>query len=155
MVFGAAFILYTAQYLPDPLATHFSADGRADGWMARGVYIGFSLTALIGLPALIAYLLFKLPRSLPNWTNIPYREYWLAPERRDDSLGFLTSQGYRLGSLIVMFTIGLHYTILVANRHSPQVLPMSTFLSLVGAFLIVLCLWVMKIYRRFPNPDHR
>jgi Domain of unknown function (DUF1648) len=154
MAFGAAFILYTAQYLPDPLATHFSADGRANGWMARRVYIGFSLTALIGLPASIAYLLFKLPRRLSNWTNILYREYWLAPERRKESQGFLASHGCRLGCLIVVLTIGLHYTILVANRHSPQVLPMSTLLSLLGAFLIALFLWVMTFYRRFPKPDH-
>lgn len=153
MAFGVTFVLYTASYLPDRVATHFGADGRANGWMTRTVYVWFTLGFLIGLPVLLSVLVDRLPRRLPSWTNIPNREYWLSPERREKSLGFLASQGHRLSCLIVMLTMGLHYLILVANQRSPQILPMSNFLSMLGAFLILLLIWVVRVYRRFPKPQ--
>lgn len=153
MAFAATFVLYTASYLPDIVATHFGADGRANGWITRTVYVGFTLAFLIGLPVVLSVLVGRLPSRRPNWTNIPNREYWLSPARREESLGFLAAQGHRLGCLIVMLTMGLHYLILVANQRSPQVLPMSNFLSMLGAFLILLLLWVVRLYRRFPKPQ--
>jgi serine/threonine-protein kinase len=154
LAFGATFVVYTARYLPDSVATHFDVTGQADGWMSRVVYIWFALAFLSGLPILIAYLITRLSRRLPQWTNIPNRAYWLAPERRAASMGFLAAQGFRLGCFIVMVTIGLHYTILVANQQSPPVLPMRTFSAVIGAFFIVLTLWVVKFYQRFPK-EHR
>jgi uncharacterized membrane protein len=153
MTFAATFVIYTARYLPDSVATHFDASGQADGWMSRTFYTWFTLTFLIGLPALIGYLVNTLPRCLPQWTNIPNREYWLAPKRRDASKRFLSAQGYRLGCLIVMLTMGLHYTILMANQQNPPILPMRTFLSMIGACWIVLFLWVIKFFQRFPKAD--
>jgi uncharacterized membrane protein len=151
IAFGATFVVYTARYLPDSVATHFEVSGQADGWMSRAVYTWFTLGFLSALPILIAYLITSLPRRVPQWTNIPNREYWLAPERRDASKDFLAARGYRLGCLIVMLTMGIHYTILLANQHSPPVLPMRTFLAVIGAFFVVLALWVVKFYQRFPR----
>jgi hypothetical protein len=153
MTFAATFVIYTAEYLPDSVATGFDVDGRADGWMSSTFYTWFTLTFLIGLPALIGYLVNTLPRRLPHWTNIPNREYWLATERRDASTRFLTAQGYRLGCLIVMLSMGLHYTILVANQQDPPILPMRTLFSMVGASFVVLFLWVIKFFQRFAKAD--
>jgi uncharacterized membrane protein len=152
MAFGGAFIIYTARYLPDGVATHFNTAGRADGWMSRTLYTWFTLLLQIALPALIGYLVNTLPQRLSHWTNIPYREYWLAPERLNASVSFLAAQGYRLGCLIVMLTLGLHYVVLVANQQTPPLLPARTFLAVVGAFFIVLFLWVIKLFQRFSKP---
>jgi uncharacterized membrane protein len=149
MAFGVTFVIYTARYLPDGVATHFDMAGRADGWMSRTSYTWFTLTFQIALPALLGYLVNTLPRYVPHSTTIPNREYWLAPERLNGSIDFLAAQGYRLGCLIVMLTVGLHYIVLLANQQAPALLPVRTFLSLIGAFFIVLFLWVIKSRQRF------
>ena len=64
-VFAAAFIIYTTQYLPSPVATHFSVNNRADGWMSRNAYLAFILGFLIGVPAIVSFVVGALPQVSP------------------------------------------------------------------------------------------
>jgi uncharacterized membrane protein len=150
-VFAGVFILYTVQYLPDKVATHFGMDGRADGWMSRNGYLTFVLSFMIGVSALVSFVVGTLPRQFPQWTNIPNRDYWLATERCDESTRFLSVHGKRLGYLIVMMMLGMHYTILLANHISPPTLPGSTFTSIVLGFALALLWWIVRLYKRFPK----
>lgn len=149
MVFSVVFVIYTTAHLPEVLATHFAADGRADGWMTRGSYLLLMISVLIGVPALVSFCVGSLPRKFPHLTNIPNREYWLAPQRLDGSLHFLRSHSQRLGRLIVMLMTGMHYAIVVANRAQPPALPGSLMMALLVGFLFALVLWVVALYRRF------
>ena len=64
--------------------------------------------------------------------QLPNRDYWLAPQRRDESLDFLASHGYRLGRVLIVLMTGLHYLVLVANRTEPPILPESWFMAIVA-----------------------
>jgi uncharacterized membrane protein len=151
-VFAGVFILYTSQYLPDRVATHFGIDGRPDGWMSRGGYLAFMLAFMIGMSAFVSFAVGALPRKFPQWTNIPHRDYWLAPGRRDESARFLSAHGKRLAYLIVVMMLGMHYTILLANHMKPPTLPGSTFTSIIVGFALALVWWIVRLYRRFPKP---
>ena len=70
-VFGVTFIIYTTRYLPETVATHFSAGRHADGWMTRNEYLAFMLAFLIGVPGLVSFVIGALPRKYPQWTNVP------------------------------------------------------------------------------------
>ena len=150
-VFAGVFIFYTAQYLPERVATHFGMDGRADGWMSRSGYVAFMLLFTIGMSAFVTFIVGTLPRKFPQWTNIPNRDYWLAPERREESAHFLSTHGKRLAYLIVMMMLGMHYTILLANHMKPPALPGSTFTSILLGFALALVWWIVRLYRRFPK----
>ena len=152
-VFAAVFIIYTAQYLPDTVATHFGANSRANGWMTREGYLLFTLGFLIGVPAFVSFVVGVLPRKYPQWTNLPNRDYWLSDERREESLGFLSAHGNRLGCLIVMMMLGMHYTIILANHMRPPTLPASSFSSILIGFSLALVWWIVRLYRRFPRND--
>ena len=151
-VFAVVFIVYTAQYLPDKVATHFGTNNHADGWMSRSGYLLFLLCFMISTSAFVSFLVGTLPRKFPQWTNIPNRDHWLAPERRDESVRFLSTHGKRLGSLIVMMMLGMHYSILLANHMRPPMLPASTFTSILLGFALALIWWIVRLYRRFPKP---
>src|SRR4029077_16347124 len=90
-VFAVVFVIYTTGYLPDRVATHFSGDNQADGGMSRDGYLFFVLAFLIGAPLLLSLGIGTLTGKFPQWTNVPYRDYWLAPLRRDASLQFLSA----------------------------------------------------------------
>ena len=151
-IFACVFIFYTSQYLPDKVATHFGIEGRADGWMSRSGYLAFMLAFMTGMSTFVSFVVGTLPRKFPQWTNIPNRDYWLAPERCDESARFLSAHGKRLASLIVMMMLGMHYTILRANHFNPPALPGSTFTSILLGFALALVWWIVRLYRRFPKP---
>jgi uncharacterized membrane protein len=152
ITFAAAFTVYTAQYLPDPVAVHFDADNRADGWMSRNTYLVFMLSFMIGVTLFITFIVGTLPAKFPHWTNVPNRDYWLAPRRRQESLRYLSAHGKRLGYLIVMMMLGMHYTILLANHSRPPALPLDVFTSILIGFAVALTWWIVRLYRRFPRP---
>jgi hypothetical protein len=151
-VFAVVFIIYTTRYLPDPVATHFGGDNRANGWMSRNEYLLFMLAFMLGIPALVNFTINILARKFPQSINVPNRDYWLAPVRRDESLRYLSGHGKRLGCLIVMMMLGMHYVILKANAIKPPMLPGPTFSAVLFGFALALIWWIVRLYRRFPKP---
>ena len=150
-VFAAVFVIYTTRYLPETVATHFGAHNQANGWMSRNGYLFFILSFMIGISAFVSFVVGTLPRKFPQWTNVPNRDYWLSAARRDDSLNYLNAHGKRLGCLIVMMMLGMHYVILKANHMRPPTLPLSTFTSILIGFSLALVWWIVRLYRRFPK----
>ena len=150
-VFAAVFIVYTTRYLPDMVATHFDGNHQANGWMSRNGYLLFMLAFTVGLSTFVSFCVSALPRKFPQWTNVPHRDYWLSADRREESLLFLSAHGKRLGCLIVMMMLGMHYTILIANHTRPPTLPLSTFTAVLIGFSLALIWWIVRLYRRFPN----
>jgi uncharacterized membrane protein len=150
-VFAAVFVIYTTRYLPDTVATHFGTDNQANGWMSRNGYLLFILGFMIGISTFVSFVVGTLPRKFPQWTHVPNRDYWLAAERREGSLRYLSAHGKRLGCLIVMMMLGMHYVTLKANYNQPPRLPLSTFSPILVGFSVALVWWVIRLYRRFPK----
>lgn len=149
MVFATAFVFYTSGYLPENVATHFGAGNQADGWMSRNGYLAFMLGSMIGVAALVSFIVGTLPAKYPQWTNLPNRDYWLAPQRRDESLNYLNAHGKRLGGLIVMMMLGMHYVVLKANHLQPPALPVAEFSAVLFGFALALVWWLVRLFRRF------
>ena len=147
-VFAVVFIVYTTRYLPETVATHFDGNHQASGWMSRDGYMIFMLFFMIGISTLVSFIVGTLPRKFPHWTNLPNRDYWLSPERREESLRFLSAHGKRLGGLIVMMMLGMHYVILKANHIQPPMLPLSIFTSVIFGFSLALVWWIVRLYRK-------
>ena len=120
--------------------------------MTRGGYLLFMLSFMLGVSSFVSLVVGTLPRKFPQWTNVPNRQYWLAAERRDESLNFLSAHGKRLGCLILMMMLGMHYTVLIANHLRPPTLPASTFSSIIIGFALALVWWIVRLYRRFAKP---
>jgi len=150
-VFAVVFVIYTTRYLPDRVATHFGAGHQANGWMSRDFYLLFILSFTVGVSSFVSLVVGTLPRKFPQWTNVPNRDYWLSAERREESLNYLNAHGKRLGCLIVMMMLGMHYTILVAKHRRPPTLPLQMFSSILIGFSLALIWWVVRLYRRFPK----
>jgi len=150
-VFAVVFIIYTTRSLPETVATHFGANNNANGSMSRNAYLLFILSFMIAMSAFVSFIVGTLPRKFPRWTNLPNRDYWLSPERREESLNFLNAHGKRLACLIVMMMLGMHYVILKANHLQPPTLPVATFSSILIGFVLALIWWIIRLYRRFPK----
>lgn len=80
--------------LPARLASHFGVSGEANSFMARDSFflsMAFVCGLTISVPAIVRFMLHRMPDKL---INLPNRDYWLAPERRDTTIerlhGFLS-----------------------------------------------------------------
>lgn len=148
--------------LPDMVASHFGAGGKSDGWMAKGSFVAFylgTLAFIAGTFVLIQVLTGNLHRIPRSCINLPNKEYWLAPERIQESQARLSDcmETFSLwfGSATMAFIIGTYEFTFRANLQAEQVLPRS-FLWLLGAYLTLILSfligWVRRVHRLFPKP---
>src|SRR3972149_10891183 len=73
-------------FLPEKVASHFNFAGKADGWWDKeyfAVFWAMLLAFLVGTFALTEYLVSKAPDSV---INLPNKDWWLAPERRAETI---------------------------------------------------------------------
>jgi hypothetical protein len=116
----AAFIFATASGLPDRVGTHFGPGGGADGWMTRDGYRLYMLAFVLLFVPFIVAMVGVLPRVFPRAVNLPNRDYWLAPERREATFAFLAGHACGFGVLTLTLLAGVHWLLLDANRASPR-----------------------------------
>ncbi|HEX2252246.1 MAG TPA: DUF1648 domain-containing protein [Thermoanaerobaculia bacterium] len=137
--------------LPAVMASHFGPSGAADGWMPRGAFFVLFALVLGGtclLMALVPALIRRLPPSL---VNLPHREHWLAPQRRDETLRRIGSQlaWYALAYALFIGSI-LELTLRANLRNGP--LPNGPFLALLALFLLATAALVIRLQRMFGRP---
>jgi serine/threonine-protein kinase len=150
---GLLIVLFlSAGDLPERVASHFNLDGRADGWMSRGAYLIF----VGGLPACFAAFFWFVSHAtiyFPKLVNLPRRDYWLAPERREFTAALLLNRLLWLAVVVTVFFAGLHILTVKANHKFPSQLPMGGLLALVMGLLIALLVWVAALLMRFAEAD--
>lgn len=144
-----ALVWLTREQLPERVASHFGASGRADGWMSRDSHVRYVMTFGLVFPMVvpaICYCVRFLPAAL---INIPRREYWLAPERKAETTDYLFRHSLWLGCLAVCFIAGSHWMVVDANLSIPPRLSTPLLASVAGGFIVGLVCWVGVLLRRF------
>ena len=81
--------------------------------------------------------------------NMPNREYWLASERREQTMSYIFGHSFWFACLLVTLFIGLQFLVVQANAHLSA--RFSTLMVLaMGAVLIAgTVTWVVALYRHF------
>lgn len=143
-------IVYYPQ-LPQRLASHFDAQGRPNGWMSREAFFGIHL----GIVALLVVSFLVLPTRLRlfryrTW-SIPNREYWLAPERINETMQRLGEQMLRCGSVSAAFMILVTQLAVEANLNPPPLLSSAITWLLVGYFVYI-GYWLYRLLCSFRLP---
>ena len=146
---AAAFVGLTSISLPDVVAAHFAADGRANGSMSRGAYEGVMLAFVIGLPAVLTGLSYVALGAPSARINLPNRDYWLAPERRAETVSYLRAQLARFSAVLLVFLCYVHWLVVRANAIQPPHLSARWMnVGLIG-FAVFAIVWIRLLVRRF------
>lgn len=150
---AAVFILVSGQSLPSVVASHFAADGRANGFMSRDAYLGVMMAVAVGVPLFLVLIPGLVRLAPPHLINLPNREYWLAPERITDTFAFLRNHGVYLAALLSAFLCFTHWLVVGANRLRPPHLSDALFVTGLAIFLLAVTLWTVLLivhFRRRP-----
>lgn len=145
----------TYSSMPERMAIHFGPDGRPDGWESRSAYATYLMSASVLISLLCTgplYLARKLPDSL---INIPERDYWLAPERRDEAHARLFTLGLAIATATTVLFIALHLLTVRANRSQPPRLAQAEAFGLIAIFLAILGGVVWSFSARAWRTDER
>lgn len=134
-LFSLALHAWYWNQLPDRVATHFGIDGRPNDWMNKGSATALLCGIQVAMPLFlfgIGSLLQHIPSSM---INIPHREYWLHPDRRQQTIEHVSNMLAWIAVLtaLEMMAIG-HLTFLANRTGSPLNAPL--FLTILGLYLL-------------------
>lgn len=142
----------SASWLPERVATHFGASGRADGWMPRGEWITSFLLASVGIPAFTLGILFAVRYFPPSLLNVPHADYWRSPGHYPEACRFLFFHAFWFAGLQTLWFAGVQLLTLEANRAVPAALDPLKAGVLTAALLAGIVVWPVAIYRYFARP---
>ena len=146
---GAAFVWWTSGGLPAIVASHFVASGAANGVMPRGPFVASMLALVVLVPALLYSIGWLSARIPTRFVNLPNKQYWLAPERRDATLVSLGRFGVWAGYATLAMLCILHWFVVRANARQPPHLEQAPLVALVAVYFVALFIGIVVVLGRF------
>jgi hypothetical protein len=143
------YVAATYSELPAKVASHFDLYGHANGWMSRETCVAFMVGIVVIVPVIVIASMGGAGRIPVSFINLPHRDYWLAPERRQAALAILLRYSLLLASITVLLMTGLHWLVVQANLHGGTQLNLVDLWSLLGGFLVVTVVWTVLLLRHF------
>ncbi len=137
---------YYLPKLPDPVASHFDFQGRANGFLGKSSFAYVTLGLQVGFTAFwftLAWLLQFIPSQL---INIPRREYWLAPNRRDSTLAYVANWLLWFAAGTQAFFVGLNQLVIGENLEGAT---MAWFPVLMAVYLVSVVAAVVLLQLHF------
>ena len=138
---------------PDVLAAHFNVQGNPDRFVPKIIFFGYQAQTVLVVIAL-SLVMQVLPMILPvQWINMPNREYWYAPERREATVDRLSSFAAALFALILLGIQAGFELAVSANLHKPIIFAAQIMVPvMIGIFILsfMMLFWFTRSFR-FPS----
>ena len=149
IVAAGVFVWLSSRSLPEVVASHFDAAGRVNGYMRRGPYIAILMLITLVVP-LFLVIVTNRALSAPNARiSLPNRDYWLAPERRAETVRYIAGQTTTLAAIIVLFLCYVQWLVVRANAVTPPALAAGAMSAGLAVFLACTAFWSVRLVRRF------
>lgn len=141
-------IAYYYPQMPETVASHWDGLGAANAWSSRNGFFGLYLAMLLMLLGIFIYV--------PRWSmhrakfgmKIPNAEYWLAPERIEQTRVFFQRQMLVMGVIHLILAIWVMQLAILANFSQQPRLDSSIFWALSLYFLFLIG-WLIHFFIHF------
>jgi len=139
--------------LPEIVASHFDGNGAPNGWSSKLVFFAIYFGALA--VTLIVFI------GLPNWSvnrkaanvNMPKKDYWFHPLRREATLEFIKIQFLWLGVAHMLLALVVVQMVIKVNLATQPSLGSGIYWAL-AAYVVFLVLWLTRFILRFVRRPH-
>jgi uncharacterized membrane protein len=138
--------------LPERMASHFNVAGEANAFLPKVTTLKLYLfiIALISVVCLgVPVLVGRLPTGM---INLPNKEYWLAPERRQRTVAMLQDFLVGFGNGMLLFFLVLLHEVFRAS-----LMPVPRLSHSIWVWLVLLVawniIWTVRLIRAFRLPD--
>lgn len=137
--------------LPDVVASHFNAAGDVNGWMPKSAFAAIAvglLAMIVTVPLLVRGSVLRIPDSQ---INLPNKQYWLAPERREETLETIVNQQAVTAAALLGFLAITFHDLYQANLQPHPQMPNHVWVYL--ALVVGISLWsVVAMIAHFKRP---
>ena len=132
---GAVQYFYYAPRLPEIVASHFGRAGSVNGWEAKTLFFSLELGSIV-LATIISFVVPRMIEALPgSMINLPHKEFWLSPGRRDETLSYLRVWTLWFGCALLAFLLFVMELVFRANLQRPPRLNMAAFIPALFGFV--------------------
>lgn len=140
--------------LPAHIATHFGTAGApVNGWVPKRDFLYFYAGLGFCLPLVSTCASMLSFRFLPaRFINIPNRRYWLAPERRDETIKRLTRDMKLLSYAIQMYIIAVGQIVITANLETPPHINAMAIGAVMGGMITFIVAFIIRRLRTYRLP---
>ncbi len=152
LALAALFLWQTSRALPEVVATHFGPGGEANGYMPHTLYVRFMLGFVVLLPWLVNLAMERILASPRASINLPNRDLWLSESQRATTVAYLLRHMRYFGMMLTVFLCCVHLLVVKANAVAPPALDNMRFSIALGAYLLVIVIWIVALRRRFRRP---
>jgi hypothetical protein len=143
-VLGVVQFVYYSPRLPAVLASHFATSGRVNGWQTKAAFFLMELTIIV-LATVISFGIPRLIAAMPvSLINLPHKEIWLGPERRDATLFYIQTWSVWFGCALLAFLL---YVMELAFRANLQTPPRFNNAAFVPALLVFIAFDMFALLR--------
>lgn len=140
--------------LPAVVASHFNGRGVPNGWQTKSAFFA----VIVGLSVLAVVIGFGIPRIFavfpPQLMNLPNKEYWLAPEHREETIDFLNAYFAWFACALYLFLILVFDYAIQSNLHPENLPDRSHFWYALVGFLFFTMVWSIRMLARFLRPPN-
>lgn len=141
--------VYYYPVMPDWMASHFAGSGKADNWMAKEFFMTIHAIVMIGMIGIFIVMPWSFEKLRIEKMNLPNRDYWLAPERKDIVYQYLRTSLCWFGVANMILMLGAFQLVFKANLEPNPVLNNKIFLIFLGSYFVFVIIWLITFFRRF------
>lgn len=150
--FGAALLcaaqaFHYSPLLPERIASHFGPGGTADGWMSSAFFIRLNLGVVLFLTFTLYTASARMRSVDPQTIKLPNKDYWLAPERRGETVEFLSGYFLWFGAATLLLMLDIFRQVFQYNLFLTRELDHPR-VSL-GVYVAFALLWIAGLQVRF------
>ncbi len=140
--------IYYFPRVPEVMASHFNGVGDTNEWSSKLVFFGI----YVGVLALTVFIFTVIPNKFIHrsrtWLNLPNKEYWLAPERKDQTINFMRNHMMNFGIANVLLAIIVVQLVILANFDSQPKLEQGIMWAL-AIYFVYLAYWLIRYFMIF------
>ena len=142
-------LFWAYNQLPDRVHAHFPSWLHLDGGGPKWIFVVIcgAIPVLIAIAAMISIRLVK--RQPDKLVQIPNRDYWMSPIRRDRTLDLIASRIYLLGAVKFVADGVFIYAAVRANLAGTSELNSRLLLFLACGFVIAKIALAAQLFWRF------
>jgi uncharacterized membrane protein len=144
-----AILQFSSDYshLPNVVASHFDAAGVPNGWQTKQAF-AYVYGAVLLLAAGLVFVIPPIVARSPS-INLPNRDYWLAPSRREATVNYLSAAFAWFGCavlvlMVLVFRFAAEFNMRPTNP--PDAAVLWYYLIAFTAFTVF---WLARMVMRF------
>jgi len=115
VVLAAVQVVYNYPQLPEVVASHFDGRGAPNDWSSKNVFFGIYFSIIAMLVGIFILVPRWSERRIGFGMKIPNRDYWLTPERLEQTRIFFRQQMIIMGLVHLLLTIFAVQLAILAN----------------------------------------